>query len=148
MAYYDNVNTTLLDAVETSARRIGEFGCSSGTLARAILEKIPDVNYYIGVELIADQLAMAQDVLDIALCRNLDHLEDWSQDLELESAIPLNSFDHIIFGDVLEHLYDPQPAINQAALRLKPGGSVLACIPNVQHWSDSKGFTASICAGR
>lgn len=47
----------------------------------------------------------------------------------------MGSYDHVIFGDVLEHLYDPQNAMNQAALRLTTGGSALVCIPNVQHWS-------------
>lgn len=134
MAYYDNVNSTLVDVVEPASRRICEFGCGAGALARAIRKRIP-MCHYVGVEFMADQLALAQDVLDVAVNRNLDHLEDWSLDSELAVALPLNSFDHVIFGDVLEHLYDPQRAINQAALRLAPGGSALVCIPNVQHWS-------------
>ena len=134
MAYYDNLNSTLLDLVEPSARRICEFGCGAGTLARAIKDKNHNV-HYIGVELMADQLAMAKDILDVALNRNLDQLKDWSQDVELMHAMPLSSLDHVIFGDVLEHLYDPQQALNQAALRLTQGGSALVCIPNVQHWS-------------
>ena len=111
MAYYDNLNSTLLDLVEPSARRICEFGCGAGTLARAIKDKNHNV-HYIGVELMADQLAMAKDILDVALNRNLDQLKDWSQDVELMHAMPLSSLDHVIFGDVLEHLYDPQQALS------------------------------------
>jgi SAM-dependent methyltransferase len=71
----------------------------------------------------------------VAINRNLDQLLVWSQDSELDAALQLNSFDHVIFGDVLEHLYNPQNAIDQAVQRLSPGGSALVCIPNVQHWS-------------
>lgn len=94
MAYYDNVNTTLLDLVEPSARRTCEFGCGAGSLAGAIRNKTLDV-HYIGMELMADQLALAQDVLDVALNRNLDHLKDWAQDAELMRVLPLASLDHV-----------------------------------------------------
>lgn len=134
MAYYDNVNQTLVDTVDPSAQRICEFGCGAGALARAIRERRPGI-HYVGVELMADQLEHAKDVLDVALHRNLDLLGTWTDDGEFHAALPLNSFDHVIFGDVLEHLYDPQNAIDQAVLRLAPGGSALVCIPNVQHWS-------------
>jgi 2-polyprenyl-3-methyl-5-hydroxy-6-metoxy-1,4-benzoquinol methylase len=134
MDYYDNVNTTLLDLVDPSSRRICEFGCASGALARAIRKRISGV-HYVGVEMVEDQLKRAGDVLSISVHCNLDHLKDWSMSSEMHSALPLNSFDHVIFGDVLEHLYDPQNAMNQAALRLVTGGSALVCIPNVQHWS-------------
>jgi 2-polyprenyl-3-methyl-5-hydroxy-6-metoxy-1,4-benzoquinol methylase len=134
MDYYDNVNSTLLALVEPSAQRICEFGCGAGALARAIRARNSDV-YYVGVELVEDQLKRAKDVLDLAVCCNLDQVKDWSQDDQMRAALPLSSFDHVIFGDVLEHLYDPQGAMNQAALRLVAGGSALVCIPNVQHWS-------------
>lgn len=134
MSYYDNVNTTLLNLVEPSVQRICEFGCGAGALAKAIRKRHPDV-HYVGVELLEDQLMLAKDALDVSVCCNLDLIRDWSQNEQLRSALPLNSFDHVIFGDVLEHLYDPQNAMNQAALRLAIGGSALVCIPNVQHWS-------------
>lgn len=133
-SYFGNVNTTLLDVVDSGARRICEFGCGSGGLARAIRQRLPGV-HYVGVEMMADQLALARDVLDIALARNLDAVPDWSSDAELCAALPEGSFDHVIFGDVLEHLYDPQAALRQAVARLSVGGSALVCIPNVQHWS-------------
>ena len=134
MAYYDNINMTLLDVVSPSAKSICEFGCGAGALARAVKEKIPTV-HYVGVEIMADELERASDVLDISLRRNLDELSIWSTDPELAVAIPLNSFDHVIFGDVLEHLYDPLNALRESVLRLAPGGSALVCIPNVQHWT-------------
>ncbi len=132
--YYSTVNPDLLGLVQPAARRIGEFGCGAGALVRAVRQRCPGV-FYVGVELMPVELAQARDALDVAVLRDLNAVKDWSADPELADALPLDSFDHIIFGDVLEHLYDPEAAVRQAAMRLVPGGSLLACIPNVQHWS-------------
>jgi SAM-dependent methyltransferase len=133
-SYYGNVNPTLLNVVNPDARRVCEFGCGSGALARAIRHRCPDV-HYVGVELMANEITLASDVLDVALVRNLDALPDWAVDAELSAALPEDSVDHVIFGDVLEHLYNQQLVLQQAVKRLAPGGSALVCIPNVQHWS-------------
>lgn len=132
--YYGNANPTLLQVVEPDARRIVEFGCGAGALARAVRLKNPAV-HYTGVELMPEQLALARDALDVALARNLDQVPDWSVDAELRAALPADCFDHVIFGDVLEHLYDPARVLGQSVQCLRPGGSALVCIPNVQHWS-------------
>ena len=52
MAYYDNVNPTLFELVNTDAKSIIEFGCGAGAMARAIKERSPDI-HYVGVELMA-----------------------------------------------------------------------------------------------
>ncbi|APW44477.1 class I SAM-dependent methyltransferase [Rhodoferax saidenbachensis] len=134
MSYYDNVNQTILDLIPVTATSICEFGCGAGALARAVRVNTPNI-YYVGVEIAEDQLALASEILDMGLLRNIDHVKDWDSDEELSLALPLNSFDHVILGDVLEHLYDPQLVMNEAARRLKPGGCAIVCIPNVQHWS-------------
>ena len=133
--YYGNVNPTLLEVVDPSAQRVAEFGCGAGALARAVRLRCAGDVHYVGVELMADELAKAHDALDVALVRNLDQIPDWSDDPELTAALISGSFDHVIFGDVLEHLYDPERALQQAVACLRPGGSALVCIPNVQHWS-------------
>lgn len=132
--YYDNINTTLLGMVDPSAQRIAEFGCGAGGLSRAIRKRCPEPVHYVGVELVADELAKAHDTLDISLVRNLDQVPVWAEDAELLQALPLGTFDHVIFGDVLEHLYTPEKVLKQAVDCLRPGGSALVCIPNVQHW--------------
>lgn len=48
---------------------------------------------------------------------------------------PQKSFDYIIFGDVLEHLYDPWKTLENMHRLLKPGGKILASIPNIMHYS-------------
>ncbi|MEG0825984.1 MAG: class I SAM-dependent methyltransferase [Bacilli bacterium] len=46
-----------------------------------------------------------------------------------------NKYDYIIFGDVLEHLYDPAQAIINCWNLLKKNGKVLISIPNINHIS-------------
>lgn len=134
MNYYNSVNMDVAGEIGPAVRSVCEFGCGAGALARVVKARNPGV-HYVGVDLMADQLALAGDAVDLALCRNLDQLPDLAQDPALRSATPLGGFDHVVFGDVLEHLVDPQRALNQAAALLAPGGSAIICIPNVQHWS-------------
>lgn len=44
-------------------------------------------------------------------------------------------FDYIILADVLEHLENPWRALENIKAYLKPGGQVLASIPNILHFS-------------
>ena len=46
---------------------------------------------------------------------------------------PKNHFDLIMCLDVLEHLVDPWKTLSRLADHLKPGGTVIASIPNVRH---------------
>ena len=43
--------------------------------------------------------------------------------------------DCIVYGDVLEHLSDPWPVLRRHAEALSDDGSMLICVPNMQHWS-------------
>jgi methionine biosynthesis protein MetW len=45
------------------------------------------------------------------------------------------SFDVVLFADVLEHLVDPGAALLAARRYLRPGGWVVASLPNVAHWT-------------
>ena len=44
-------------------------------------------------------------------------------------------FDCVIFGDVLEHLFDPWAVIEKVKPYIKQNGVILASIPNVAHIS-------------
>ena len=47
----------------------------------------------------------------------------------------LPPLDCLIYGDVLEHLRDPWATLRRHAALLHDEGVLLACVPNVQHWS-------------
>ena len=44
-------------------------------------------------------------------------------------------YDAFIYGGVIEHLIDPVQSMPRHLELLKPGGEMIACIPNVQHWT-------------
>lgn len=132
--YYDGFNPTILELVDSNAITFCEFGCGAGGLARAIRKKSP-ASDYTGVDIAEAALDEAKPLLDHAVLMSLDDYPDWEQNASLKACRPTAGFDCIIFGDVLEHLYAPETAVDQAARWLKPGGSVIASIPNVQHWS-------------
>ena len=52
----------------------------------------------------------------------------------------VRKFDWIIFGDVLEHVYDPQDAIRKILGYLKPKGRLLISLPNLAHASIKAGL--------
>ena len=54
-----------------------------------------------------------------------------------DASYPENTFDYISFLNVLEHLYDPDKAIQQTLNWLKPGGLMFICIPNA-NWLSAK----------
>jgi len=54
---------------------------------------------------------------------------------DLDEAAPRleGAFDAIVYGDVLEHLSDPLPALVALNRSLAPGGRILVSVPNVAH---------------
>ena len=54
------------------------------------------------------------------------------------------SVDALVFGDVLEHLRDPWATLQSLSGLLRDGGALVACIPNISHWS----IVAGLLAGR
>ncbi len=55
---------------------------------------------------------------------------------DANTAAPKGHFDVVFFNDVLEHFLDPWEALHIARERLRPGGCVIASIPNVLHQSN------------
>jgi len=50
-----------------------------------------------------------------------------------DPPLELHSLDCLLFGDILEHLVDPEAVLRRFRRFLAPGGVVLASIPNLQH---------------
>ena len=127
-AYYDRINHQLLESIPKNLGRIIEVGCGTGSLGAAYKQDNPN-SEYIGLELNPEAVHIAQDRLDRALCFNVETSD------ESQLGIAPQSCDALIYGDVLEHLHDPWKILNHHVSWLKPGGYVLASIPNIQHWT-------------
>ena len=123
--YFEHTRPELRALVPLSARRILDVGCGGGALG-AVLKAERDCEL-VGVEAFAEAAARARTRLDGVLELDLDTL----------AALPPASgtFDAMIFGDVLEHLRDPQRLLGALLPSLAPHGTLVFSIPNVRHWS-------------
>jgi len=122
--YYQGCNMELLRFLDPQAQNVLDVGCAEGLLGEWIRENRGC--RVTGIELNPDAARAASDRLDKVLVGNIETMK-----------LPFSegTFDHIIFGDVLEHLTDPWSVLKKVAPLLRPGGSVIACIPNIGHIS-------------
>lgn len=115
-------------------QRVLEMGTGPGTVTRILHAKGCKVT---GVEMDPETLATCAPFCERTVQANLEDPQ-WAAPLAGES------FDAIICADVLEHLRDPRPLLNQLHGFLKPGGSVLMSLPNASHLT----VVASLLGGR
>jgi methionine biosynthesis protein MetW len=103
--------------------RVLDVGCGTGSLARLLVDtRHAEV---IGIEPDAARAKLA-----------LGHgLEVYVGYLNAEFVARFGPFDIVLFGDVLEHLPNPQGVLLLSRAALKPSGSVIVSVPNVAHWS-------------
>jgi 2-polyprenyl-3-methyl-5-hydroxy-6-metoxy-1,4-benzoquinol methylase len=85
-------------------------------------------SHYTGIELELEYAELSQRYCDRVLHANVEHLDEGSFD----SLFPSDCW---VFADSLEHLQDPWQVLRRVRSRIDAGGSVVACIPNAQHWS-------------
>jgi SAM-dependent methyltransferase len=133
---HDNFNPDLLALIPRDARHVVEVGCSGGALAREY-RKLNTRCEYTGVEIDPDYAAIARSWCTRVVSGNIEGIDE---------AVLLTLFpsDCWVFGDVLEHLYDPWEVLQWLRKSLSSGASIVACIPNAQHWS----MQARINSGR
>jgi 2-polyprenyl-3-methyl-5-hydroxy-6-metoxy-1,4-benzoquinol methylase len=104
-------------------KRVLETGCASGHMSALLSAQGCSV---VGMEIESSIVEPALEWLERAVIGDLEDPSIWS---ELDGE----SFDVILFGDVLEHLKDPLPALREAAQHLAPAGVVIISVPNISH---------------
>ena len=139
MAYYDNVNEDLLAMIPPDATKVCEVGCGTGEMAKVYKRVNPECEYY-GIEF---DPRSHRDAESSGIFADVVH-----RDVEKLWAYTINQFypdlDVLIYGDVLEHLRDPWKHLEHAVKEwVKPGGQVIACVPNVQNF----GLAINLLAG-
>ncbi|WP_435922714.1 glycosyltransferase [Paenibacillus sp. DYY-L-2] len=116
--------SSMIDSNPSEPINVLEVGCACGGTLLHIKNTYKNSNLY-GIELNDAAASIAGLIADV---RN--------EDIEKEGlSYPDNFFDYIIFGDVLEHLYDPWKVLTRIKRYLKPEGKVIASIPNIMHYS-------------
>ena len=106
--------------------RILDVGCARGRLGKALKDFGPPGRQVFGIERNEEAAAAAAKDLDAV----------YRIDVTRESpSIEPGSLDCILFGDVLEHLYDPLSVIRALRIFLKEDGIIICSIPNAQNHS-------------
>ena len=101
-----------------------EIGCGSGGTGALALAQ-GKCGAYFGIEIEPKAAAAALTVLTDVQIGNVE---------TMEMPFPRNHFDAIIASEVLEHLTDPWAVMKKLVERLKPGGQLIATVPNISHW--------------
>ncbi|MFO1148431.1 MAG: methyltransferase domain-containing protein [Alsobacter sp.] len=128
--YFSSVNPDLLRRVPLTADCVLEVGSGDGALGRRFKMRNPQTQW-LAIEVDANAARTAAGVLDDVLHADVERLGEAELDAFLAGRTP----DVLVFGDVLEHLREPEAALARLVDRLAPGGAVVACIPNIGHWS-------------
>lgn len=126
--YYKNSRPELHRYIQIGQNRILELGCAEGLLGESLKRK-GLASEVVGIELVPGAANAAEQRLDRVICGDIELLD------HEELGLDVGYFDYIICADVLEHLRNPWSVINWLVTLLKPGGLLVASIPNVRHWS-------------
>ncbi|MCB1040399.1 MAG: methyltransferase domain-containing protein [Acidimicrobiales bacterium] len=103
-----------------SPNRVLDLGCADGSLGALLVDQGHDV---VGVDLHESPGVR-------------DRLRDFYE-ADLEKGIPSavgDGYDTVVAADVLEHVRDPRATLDQIRDVLRPGGTLIASIPNFGHW--------------
>ena len=120
-----NTSHTLIVELVEHGKHVLDVGCATGNLAEVLAEHGCKIT---GVEVDPEAARQAEKHCERVIVGDIE-------DLDLGGELGDESFDVIVFGDVLEHLKDPLGTLKRLKPFLKPEGYVVASIPNVAHGS-------------
>ena len=120
-----NNSHTQLVVLTGRDKKVLEVGPATGYITRALSERGCRVSC---IESDPDAAAVASSFCERMIVGNIE-------EVDLSATFEEDRFDVVMFGDVLEHLLDPETVLRKVHLLLNPGGYVLASIPNIAHAS-------------
>lgn len=128
MNYFNRTpNSYLTDLIKEDKEaefHVLEVGCDLGATLLEIQSRYPNSKIH-GLEINSAAVNIAKCLADVK-----------EGNIEEENVPFEEKFDYIIFGDVLEHLHDPQKTIRFCKEKLlKEHGRIIASIPNLMHIS-------------
>jgi 2-polyprenyl-3-methyl-5-hydroxy-6-metoxy-1,4-benzoquinol methylase len=130
---YEQPRPDLQAWVPREAERILDIGCAAGVFGAAL--KARQACHVVGIEV--------NSLLVEAAAKRLNRVIQ--ADVEVIPPATLTAeFDCVVCGDVLEHLRDPWSVVAKLAVWLRPGGRLIATLPNVGHWA----IVADLLQGR
>jgi SAM-dependent methyltransferase len=113
-----------------SPERVLDVGCSSGYLARPLVERGAHV---VGIDVDERAATEARVVCEEVLVGDIE---------TMALPFPEHSFDVVLCGDVIEHLRDPQRFLERVRPLLRRDGRLVLTTPNVANWAMRLGLLA------
>ena len=131
--YFEWNRQDIIPYLPRAADRICEIGCGAG-ITLANVKRRYNSSFAAGFDIHELSIAKARDRLNIAEVINVETtlLPDYIENIDLFLCL-----------DILEHLRDPWTMVAALHERLRVGGSVVASIPNIRHYSVSIGLLFS-----
>lgn len=117
-------------ALVGDGKRVLDVGCSSGYLARPLVDRGCAV---VGVEFDPAAAEEARSVCTDVFVGDVETME-----LPFEEG----SFDVVLCGDLIEHLRDPEAFLARVRPLLRAEGRLVLTTPNVANWSMRLGLLA------
>lgn len=121
---YEQPRPDIQEYIPAEAHMFLDVGCAAGAFGAALKQR-QDCTV-VGIETNPTLAQAAATRLDRVLMEDAETLA--------VSAFA-QEFDCITCGDVLEHLRDPWAMVAKLSAWLRPGGRLIATVPNVGHWS-------------
>lgn len=118
------------------ASTILEIGCATGYIGKFLKEKRNCKMF--GIEIDKESAELAKPYYEKIVVGDVENEETLIQ--LSDAKVPfgteaLATFDYILCMNVLEHLINPKKVLVNLKKFLKPNGSLIACMPNIAHWS-------------
>ena len=117
-------------ALVGSGKRVLDIGCSSGYLARPLVERGCTV---VGIEQDERAAEAAREVCAEVLVGDAE---------TMELPFPEESFDVVLCGDLIEHLHAPERFLARVRPLLRGEGRLALTTPNVANWTMRLGLLA------
>lgn len=121
-SYFVHDRTDIFKLVPKDIKTVLDVGCGEGILGK----RFKDLGITVtGIEKDQRSSKEAEKYLDRVICCDIERNEPGLEE---------KSFDCMIFGDILEHVYDPQKFLREYKRYLKDNGIVIASIPNIRYY--------------
>jgi len=126
----NNKNAWFAKAItaDGTGKRVLEVGCATGYVGEYLVRNLGCEVYGVEYVEVAAEKARERGCYQAVVTGDI-------QDPATVAGLPEGTFDFVLFGDVLEHLMNPERALQIVKPLLKPGGRVLVCVPSIIHWS-------------
>lgn len=120
--YSENLPKNLFKLIPKKCQNYLDVGCAAGLLGKALKEVNKEAEI-IGIEMNSAYAKKAEEYLDRVIIGNVEKLDLTSLG---------KKFDCIIYGDILEHLYEPRAILEKHKNLLSKDGEIVLSVPNVQ----------------